>query len=255
MVSAGALQKATVRRQRLRGGASPSRRDDLRRRRWLILVPHPDDETLGAGQLICTLARAGRPPQVVFLTDGAASHPGSPTWPPPRLAARRRREACAALRDLMGPGSPPPLFLGWPDAQPSRAGEAAFDRTVGRLAGLMQRARLSAIAATWAEEPHCDHAAAADLAQATAHRVRPRPDLYSYVVWGWAAPQAARLATGPAILLTPRGPDRWARRRALTRHRSQLGALITDSPKAFRLPPSMAQTLPGAQLLLGPERP
>jgi hypothetical protein len=39
------------------------------------------------------------------------------------------------------------------------------------------------------------------------------------------------------------------------RHRSQLGALITDSPKGFQLPRAMAQTTPGAQLLFGPERP
>jgi len=224
------------------------------RHRWLILVPHPDDETLGAGQLICALTDANRPPQVVYLTDGAASHPGSPSWPPARLAARRRREACAALRDLMGPGSPRPLFLDWPDAHPWREGEAAFDHTARRLAGLMRRARLSAIAATWAYEPHCDHAAAAELAASTARRVRPRPDLYSYLVWGWDAPQAAGLASDPAIVLAPRPRHRLVRRRALSRHRSQLGALITDSEKGFQLPSSMARTIPTAQLLLGPIR-
>lgn len=253
-MSARTLEQATLRRHGLHGGGAAATRVELHQRRWLVLAPHPDDETLGSGQLICTLADAGRPPQVVFLTDGAASHPDSPTWPPSRLAARRRREACAALLDLMGPRSPPPLFLGWPDADPWREGEAAFERTVRRLAGLMRRARLSAIAATWAHEPHCDHVAAAALAGATADRVRPRPDVYAYLVWGWEAPEAAGLATRPAVVLPASAHHRWARRRALARHRSQLGALITDCPHAFRLPPFMAQTLPGAQLLLGPER-
>ncbi len=252
MVRASALERRSIARHRLRGRSAAV---ELARRRWLVLVPHPDDETLGAGQLICTLADAGRAPQVVYLTDGAASHPDSPTWPPLRLAARRRREARAALRDLMGRDGPPPLFLDWPDAKPWREGDPAFEQASVRLAGLMRRLRLSAIATTWRHEPHCDHAAAAALARSTARRARPPIALYQYLVWGWDRPEAGDLAADRAIILTPQARHRQARRRALTRHRSQLGAVITDSPDAFRLPASMAQNIPGEQLLIGPERP
>jgi LmbE family N-acetylglucosaminyl deacetylase len=252
VVSASALERRAVARHRLRGRPLVA---DPARRRWLILAPHPDDETLGAGQLICALADAGRPPQVVYLTDGAASHPGSPTWSPSRLAAQRRREAYAALRDLMGPDAPRPLFLDWPDAKPWREGEPEFERSAQRVAGLMRRARLCAIATTWAFEPHCDHAAAAALARATARCVGPQVQLYDYLVWGWSRPKAVALATERAVVLAPQARHRRARRRALTRHRSQLGAVIADSPKAFRLPPSMAPAIPGAQLLFGPVRP
>lgn len=252
MVSASTLERQTIARRRLRGR---SRAADPARRRWLILVPHPDDETLGAGQLICALADAGRPPLIVYLTDGAASHPGSSGWPPARLAAQRRREAYAALGDLQSRAGRPPLFLNWPDAKPWRKGEDGFERSARRLAGLMRRARISAVATTWVGEPHCDHAAAAALARSAAQRVRPQVELYAYLVWGWNRPEASRLETDRAIVLTPRPRHRLARRRALTRHRSQLGAIITDSPKGFQLPPSMAQTRPGAQLLFGPLRP
>jgi LmbE family N-acetylglucosaminyl deacetylase len=207
---------------------------------------------LGAGQLICDLADAGRPAQVVYLTDGAASHPDSRRWPPQRLAALRRREARAALGDLMGRRAPGPVFLDWPDAKPWREGEDAFERAAQRLAGLMRRARLTAIAATWPLEPHCDHAAAAALASAAARRVRPRADLYWYLVWGWDRTEAAHLAADGATVLAPHPRHRRARRRALTRHRSQLGGIVADSPEGFRLPPSMANAVPGAQLLLGP---
>ncbi len=251
-MSAGAPERRVLARHRLRRRPAAA---DPRRRRWLILVPHPDDETLGAGQLICALADAGRPPQVVYLTDGAASHPDSPTWSRLRLAARRRLEARAALRDLMGRTAPPPLFLDWPDAEPWREGDKAFERAARRLAGLMRRRRASAIATTWAGEPHCDHAAAAALARSAARRAGPQAELYAYVVWGWDQPEAARLASDRAIVLESPARHRQARRRALTRHRSQLGGVITDSPEAFRLPPSMAQTLPGAQLLFGPLSP
>ncbi len=251
MVNARALEREVVARLRLR--RRPSRRPWPRR--WLILVPHPDDETLGAGQLIVDLAEGGRPPQVVYLTDGAASHPDSPTWPPGRLAARRRREAQAALRDLMGPGAPAALFLNWPDAAPWRAGDEAFERDARRLAGLLRRGRRSAIATTWPHEPHCDHAAAADLARSAARRAGPSVRLYWYLVWGWDQPEAVSLAWQRARVLAPRPFDRRRRRAAMMRHRSQLGAVITDSPQGFRLPPSMAQARPGAQLLFGPERP
>jgi LmbE family N-acetylglucosaminyl deacetylase len=252
VVSASALERGAIARHRLRGRPPTA---DPARRRWLILVPHPDDETLGAGQLICALVDAGRPPQVVYLTDGAASHPDSPTWPRQRLAARRRREARAALADLMGPRAPAPVFLDWPDAEPLREGDEGFDRSAQRLAGLMRRDRLCAIATTWAHEPHCDHAAAAALARAAARRAGPQVQLYVYLVWGWGRPEAAGLAGDRALVLTPRARHRWARRRALSRHRTQLGAVITDSVDAFRLPASMAQTVPGPQLLFGPARP
>ncbi len=248
---ANAAERQALARHCRRGGQGAG---DPLHRRWLILAPHPDDETLGAGQLICHLADAGRPPQIVYLTDGAASHPLSPSWPPTRLAAWRRREARAALRDLMGPSAPDPLFLDWPDAKPWRQGEAGFDRAARRLAGLMRRARLSAIATTWLHEPHCDHAAASVLARAIARRVRPEPHIYEFLVWGWDRPEAATLSAAPALVLAPRAGHRRRRRRALTRHRSQLGAVITDSPEGFRLPPAMARALPGVQLLFGPAR-
>lgn len=44
------------------------------RLRWLILSPHPDDETLGAGAVVSEAAKAGRLAGVAYLTDGGASH-------------------------------------------------------------------------------------------------------------------------------------------------------------------------------------
>src|SRR5665213_2709092 len=66
----------------------------------LIIAPHPDDETLGCGGLIASQARAGQAVDIVFLTDGAASHPGHPTLSPAQLAGARRDEAVAAAAIL-----------------------------------------------------------------------------------------------------------------------------------------------------------
>ena len=41
-------------------------------RRWLMLAPHPDDETLGPGATVALAVRAGVHVEVQILTDGAA---------------------------------------------------------------------------------------------------------------------------------------------------------------------------------------
>ncbi len=245
--------REVVRRARLR--SLPHRgADQLERHRWLVLAPHPDDETLGTGALLCALADAGRPAQVVYLTDGDASHPGSRHWPPGRLAALRRREARAALRALAGSSAPSPIFLGWPDAAPWPEGSAQFAAAVSRIAGLLRRLRISALATTWPQEPHCDHGAAASLARAAA-RSRRGVALYWCVVWGWGAPSAPGLVARPA-LSPPQGPSNAGRRRAaLFCHRSQLGSVVDDSPKGFRLPRAMVRSAADAQILFGPEVP
>ena len=66
----------------------------------LVVAPHPDDETLGAGGLIAAAADAGLPVHVVLVSLGEGSHPDSPTTTPDELARRRAaefRDALAAL--------------------------------------------------------------------------------------------------------------------------------------------------------------
>ena len=226
---------------------------ELSRRRWTVLAPHPDDETLGTGALLCALADAGRPARVVYLTDGAASHVGAPAWPRTRIAALRRREARAALRALGGARAPSPVFLDWPDAAPFGPASAVFEASVARLASLLRRDGATALVTTWAHEPHCDHAAAAAVARAAVARLFGRVALYWCVVWGWRAPEAAAL-TGYRTLPTPRRIAHAARRRAaIARHRSQIGAVIPGCADGFILPRGMLRV--EDQILFGPERP
>ena len=62
---------------------------------------------------IAELAAAGRPPEIVVVTDGSASHPGSATLAPSRLAELRADEVRRAVA-LLSPDSPVTL-LGHPD--------------------------------------------------------------------------------------------------------------------------------------------
>ncbi len=215
--------------QRLLARSTPLTEADIRRLSpMLILSPHQDDETLGAGGLIATAAALGLRPRVAYLTDGGASHVGSPTWSRERLARLRAEEALAALGDL---GVPPEdvQFLGWPDAAPHAPGDADHIATVAALKRWFTPA---SVWSTWSGEAHCDHLATAQLAEA----YRGEVPGFAYVVWGWNE-VALDDFDQPLSLHCPNtvGP----RTRAVARHASQLGNLITDAPDAFRLPPEV----------------
>lgn len=188
--------------------------------RWLVIAPHPDDETLGAGALIATQAAAGRLAAVVFLTDGAASHTHPHAASRERLIALRRDEARQALSVLCDRAPPEILFLDWPDAETDAVDERVMRRDAGRLVDLCDARGVTAMAVTALHEPHCDHAAAARLARAVAvAAVRP-PVLFEYLVWATTPPPGARLAIRTEAVPPAR------RTRALDQHRSQLTDLM-----------------------------
>jgi LmbE family N-acetylglucosaminyl deacetylase len=92
-------------------------------RRILVLAPHCDDETLGAGGLIADARRAGVPVRVAFLTNGdgfpvAASRALREVHIAPsdyvRFAEKRQSEALRAL-SVLGVPSEEVRFLGYPD--------------------------------------------------------------------------------------------------------------------------------------------
>lgn len=188
--------------------------------RWLVLAPHPDDETLGVGALIAHSAANDRLGSIVFLTDGTGSHPEGT----PRVGATRRREARHAIGRL-GAKAFPIIWMGWRDAHPYSTDNRVFTRDAGRLAALLRWHRIDAIAVSDKSEAHCDHIAAYELAEAALRRARRPVALFAYHVWS-EAPRCAR------TIATPTMPTR-QRRHALLAHRSQLSPVIGEG---FRLP-------------------
>jgi LmbE family N-acetylglucosaminyl deacetylase len=200
----------------------------------LIIAPHPDDESLGCGGLIAECCQAGRPPVVVFLTDGAMSHPASKNFPRERLIHVREREAIAAAASL-GLATERLIFLREPDTKAPREGRE-LDRVVNRIARLANRFWCSCILAPWRFDPHCDHEAAARIAEKVA---AARNDIshVSYPVWGWTLPPEKTVddsgSTGWRLDISSRLD---LKHRAIAAHRSQYGDLITDDPSGFHLP-------------------
>jgi len=157
--------------------------------RLVVLAPHPDDETLGAGGLLAALAAAGRRVAVVAVTDGTGSHPGSTTWTPARLAATRPAEQVGALGAL---GVDPPVArLGLTDTA-VRAGAVA-----AALAPLLGPG--DTLLSTWRSDGHPDHEA---CGQAAARLAAERGLALLEVpvwTWHWASPGDPRVPWRRAV--------------------------------------------------------
>jgi LmbE family N-acetylglucosaminyl deacetylase len=207
--------------------AAPLSAGPWKRANWLILAPHADDETLGAGALIAYAASQATLGGVVYLTDGSASHGDLDRASRVRLIEMRKLEASLALRRLAGPNCRAPHFLGWRDAAPFQAGDAEFEASCHRLAALCQTRKIDAIAVTAGNEPHCDHEAACRLAYAVAEKAHRPLAVFEYLVWADARPSAGyRAYRTPSIRIG-------RRRLALTSHRSQMTPILGAG---FRLP-------------------
>ena len=72
----------------------------LEDRPFIVVAPHPDDESLACGGLIADACRQGLRGKVVIVSDGAGSHPNSKAYPPDRLRSLREEEAKQAGAEL-----------------------------------------------------------------------------------------------------------------------------------------------------------
>jgi LmbE family N-acetylglucosaminyl deacetylase len=207
--------------------------------RVLVVAPHPDDESLGCGGLIATLAWKATAFRFVFVTDGGASHRHSRSWPRPRLAARRKAEATEALRRL-GVGAETPLFLGLADAAMPSAQSADWQSAADRVVALVRTFEPDLALLPWRRDPHCDHRASWALARSAIGCAGCHPLMLEYAIWleerGGSddyprrhEAEAIRFDVSHVLSL---------KRAAIAAHETQTTALIDDDPDGFFLPPA-----------------
>ena len=200
----------------------------------LLIIPHPDDETLGCGMALAAAADLGREIMLVLVTDGEGSHPNSRAFSSARLRSVRREELQIALAVLTGGRSVIVERLALPDG---RSDPAQVEE--GRLSELERAARArgtSSIWTTWREDPHCDHHTAALIAIELSRRLAL--PLWQFPVWGrfgdvGALPCNLRCFCAPAPIFAER------KRLAIRAYRSQFTHLISDDPSAFVMPPAL----------------
>ncbi|HVS14436.1 MAG TPA: PIG-L family deacetylase [Thermoanaerobaculia bacterium] len=95
--------------------APPGRTEEVRADRVLVIAPHYDDETIGCGGLLASLAERGARVVVLFLTDGAGGVEGAPPDVAEAAYAQRRRAEAARALAVLGVGEPRHLEL--PDGE------------------------------------------------------------------------------------------------------------------------------------------
>jgi LmbE family N-acetylglucosaminyl deacetylase len=207
----------------------------------LVVAPHQDDESLGCGGAIALLRAAHLPVRVLFVSDGAGSHPGSRRYPGPALSALRNAEARAALA-ILGVAADACAFLGLPDRSVPRAGTDDFSAACAACRAELHVAgkHPETILLPWRRDPHTDHRASWELVMA-ALGAEPCSRLLEYPIWLW------ELGT-PGDAPVPGEVSGWRldissvvdrKQRAIAAHRSQTTPLIDDDPRGWVLPPEI----------------
>ena len=190
----------------------------------LVAAAHPDDETLGAGGLIAEASRRGIPVTVVVVTDGAASHPLSPTTSPARLRSLREVEAREAVLRLAADAAV--HTLGFDDgavAEQRDAIHAALLDLLGDSAGR------TLLVAPWRNDGHGDHDALGGICAELAASAGASLLEYPVWLWHWATPSSAEVPWDSLVSLPLSGETIAAKRHALSAYDSQLSRL-SDRP-------------------------
>jgi len=154
--------------------------------RILILSPHPDDETLGAGGLMAKAASLGVPVRVIFLTNGDGSlatrlvqdahfveqmakgqKPKRPRNIYQQIAPMRQKEALAALAKLHVPPQNV-TFLGYPDGGTKKMWETNWNADNPFFSPYTKTSH-SPYANSWTPKaPYCGRQALQDVEQIVA---------------------------------------------------------------------------------------
>ncbi|MBJ7291827.1 MAG: PIG-L family deacetylase [Williamsia sp.] len=217
---------------------SPSALDGVTGR-ILVISAHPDDEVLGAGGLLHDAVAQGIGVTVLCLSDGAASHPGSPTVTPEALAVIRRAELTTALSAL---GVNCTIHHELPDGGLDRCGDAiteAIDAAVGSHGGH------SSIVSVWRADRHPDHEAVGHAASTVAARLGLALLEYPVWMWHWARPgdDAVPWARARRHRLSPAAVE--AKKRAVHAFVSQITDLSDDPADRAVLEPHVLDRLIG----------
>ena len=207
-------------------------REQLEDRPFVVVAPHPDDESLACGGLIADACRQGLRGTVVIVSDGAGSHPNSRAYPPDRLKSVREGEARRAAAEL-GLAPDEILFLGLPDRFVPREGEEA-ERAIDVIVQCVREIGARSLFVSWRAR-----SALRSPGVLSGSPVRFSDDvgelrLFEYVVWGPTLPPATEVDTlgGFRIRLDHAALEK--KRRAIAAHRSQTSDLIDDDPAGFR---------------------
>lgn len=201
--------------------------------RVVVIAPHPGDEVLACGGLLQLLSTLDYSLQLISVTDGSASHPGSNVWPAKRLSVVRPQESVEALRRL----GVPLHSLKWirggftDNALPAR--EQQLSQFIARY---LQPGDV--VFSTWRADGNDDHDAVGRAAAKACLLVGARLHELPIWAWHWPAREAINIPWRQARKIRL---DTWSVARKLHAAHAYASQLAGDPE--IGLLPMMAQVL------------
>jgi LmbE family N-acetylglucosaminyl deacetylase len=174
----------------------------------VVIAPHPDDETLGAGGLIAMQRSRQIPVKLLAVTNGEAAYPNMP-----HLGRTRQIEQTGAA-EALGVMSDCIVHLGFPDSNVAESEVALTDQIAASIDSN------TLLVSPWQHDPHPDHEACGRAAATAASR--RGATLVSYFFWTWHHLRPEGLAGLPLRRLALSAEAQARRARALACHNSQL---------------------------------
>jgi LmbE family N-acetylglucosaminyl deacetylase len=185
----------------------------------VVVAPHPDDETLGAGGIIYTWARRQLPITIISVTDGEAACPEVDG-----LASVRQEELRRALHCL-GADEAQVVRLGIPDGRVHE-----FSTPLAQaLRSLVSPD--TTLVAPFEHDGHRDHDATGSVAREIA--AQRSTLLAAYPIWAWPNATPSVFAARPVVSFSLSRSARYAKRAAIHCYVSQL----RDRPGGAIVPP------------------
>jgi LmbE family N-acetylglucosaminyl deacetylase len=198
----------------------------------VVIAPHPDDETLGCGGLIRLLRERDQPVTIVFVSDGAGSHPHSYKYSEMKLGQLRAAEARAAAQ-VLGVPKRDLIFLGLRDRAVPHRGETGFAEAMAMIAKIFRQTAVDTVLSPSRHDAHCDHEASFELAVAAIARQGRAIRLLEYAIWSEEPESLDDMIVFDIAAVVD------CKRAAIACHKSQLTRLIDDDPSGFLLPPAL----------------
>jgi LmbE family N-acetylglucosaminyl deacetylase len=201
---------------------------------FVVIAPHPDDETFGCGGTLAILAEVGTKLVVLFITDGAASHPGHPDLAPARLAALRKDEARCAM-SILGVPSAALVFLDAPDGALEDLPQQLSTGLVVKIASALRESGAAAVLLPCRNDGSSEHEAVFRLTLRAVAESGVPIRILEYPVWSWWSPRLLLrcIGTYARVWRSPLGAKRQAKAEAMAAYVSQTRPIPPQTTSAL----------------------
>ena len=208
----------------------------------VVFAPHPDDETMGCGGLIARKRWDGLAVDLVFITDGGASHPDHPHYSRAQIATLRQEEAVRAAARL-GVDPVAVHFLGEPDGTLHEISATRKSALIARIAALLVEIQPGEIFLPHRPDGSSEHDAAFGIVTAAVLCSGQRAGLWTYPIWLWWNPPLLlrQVFRASECVRVPTEDYAVIKSDALACYRSQFEPLAPETKAA--LPEDLSRTL------------